>query len=115
MSTLRMNGPVEVAADANLRDLLFTVEGDPYVADRNEIVSVWLTQETAGTLLVSVLAGARLFADQITPARTNVPPITTQQPPIVVGLLRGERLKLPVLNTTAAAFDINYIISSVPA
>lgn len=115
MSTLRQHGPVEVAASANIRDFLFTTEGDPYVADRNEIVSIWLTQEAAGTLNVSVQAGPKLFADQIQPSRTGVPPVTTQQIPIEIGLLRGERLKIPVLNTTAVAYDLFYIISSRPA
>jgi hypothetical protein len=107
---------VNIDAGVDIRDILFSNESDPYIADRREIVDIYVLQDTSLDLRVSVFAGTVQFADRITPNDADRFPITTQDVPITIGLNRGERLKLGVLNTDGAnAADLYYLIVSRPA
>lgn len=121
MSMLRQDS-LAVAAGATVRDVLFTTQQDPYTADRNEFVDVFLTQVpgAAGNLVTSIKAGPVTFADRILPTITTgrVPttPIVTQDPSIRVGLRRGERLKIEATNLDGAnPGTLNFLIVSNPA
>jgi len=119
VSQLRQNS-ISIAAATTVRDVLFTTEQDPYVAERNEIVRVFLTQVpgAASNLITSILAGSRTFARRtqpvITTGRTPTAPVTSQDPFVEVGLRRGERLQIEAVNPGANASVLNYLITSSP-
>ncbi|MFW9931017.1 MAG: hypothetical protein ACFFD1_16635 [Candidatus Thorarchaeota archaeon] len=119
MSQTRANG-IAVAAGATVRDVLFTTEQDPYVAERTELVDVFLTQVPGANspVVASIKAGSRLFADRIgvvdTTGRTPTTPVTSQDPYTRVGLRRGDRLKIEATNTGANPSTLNYLIQSAP-
>lgn len=119
MSQTRQNS-ISVAAGATVRDVLFTTEQDPYVAERTELVDIFLTQVpgAASPVVMTIRAGSRLFADEMTipdtTGRTPTTPVTSQDPYTRVGLRRGDRLQLKARNTGANASVVNYVIQSAP-
>lgn len=106
-----ISGNVSVAANTRSANL---IAGEPFeFLSRSSVVSVYLSGSAAGFTGDFYLGGATLAYGAVV-APTNRTPLREEDGFVQGGGIAGARLFLAVLNTTAGALTINWLIDVQP-